>query len=482
MDNSRLSFALLAFVLLISSQFRMQAQSTNISFSEQGTHVFASFPPYSAYTTLFDANGLPYVYAAAAELGLIVFDISDPSDIQVVQSIPPASFQGLKVMNLHQQGENLYLSLGGFAGISQLSGLAVVSLANPANPEILDMWASEDYSHGAPVVFSDGNIAYVGAMESGVLIFDVSEPDNIQFLSQIIPYPNFPEPPAFFSQPAARGLNLRNDTLFVCYDAKGFRLVDVSNPSQPVELSMHMNTELHATARPAYNEVVLVGPYAYVSVDYCGLEVIDLSGDEPETIFWYNPWECSPVNWACSPGHTNQFRLSGDSLLFVSGADTEVLVFSLSNPAEPEHIATYGVPENQSVTWGIGLRDNQLALAFVHMQQNCGGIVPYSSNWGGMSILEWQSEIVTGLDGQSAESLHCFPNPSPDFFVVELPESWLSAEVEVWSMHGTRVYSSTQLAQQITIDASQWPSGMYIVRAFNQNSPEKTVVSKWVKR
>jgi len=458
--------AKLIFLLAIGLiHFSLTAQNTAITLSPTGILQYAPLPPYSAYTTHFDGNDQPYIYAASGELGLVIIDITDPTNPEIVENFPPQEFGGLNVMNLQQHGSTLYLALGAFALMSQNAGLATIDVSDPLNAEILDVWSDPEFSDGAPVVLSDGNLAFLGAMESGVLILDVSQPDNIQFISNILPDPNFPEPPAFLSQPAARGLAFRNDTLFVCNDAKGFRLIDVSNPQEPLEIGLHMNFELHTAARPAYNEVVLHGKYAYVTVDYCGLDVVDLSGDEMETVYWYNPWNCSPTNWACSPGHTNQLQLVGDSLLFMSGADTELIVMDISNPAEPQPITTFGNPGNLSVTWGMSVRDHQIALAHVHFTFECGGIVPYQSNWGGLQLLEWAEDSVTSVSQPGSEqSIQFFPNPFSRQTTLVVSENLYNQNLHlrIFNANGKAIYNRSFNTNAHVIHASELGNGLFI--------------------
>ena len=109
----------------------------------------------------------------------------------------------------------------------------------------------------------------------------------------------------------------------------------MSDPSNMTETGMYMNWDLYDVAAPAYNNVAVIGDYAYVPVDYCGLDVVYLAGDTMSNAFWFNPWECTELNWDGAPGHANEVRVVGDSLLFISGGDSEVLVFDVTGPFHP---------------------------------------------------------------------------------------------------------------------------------------------------
>jgi hypothetical protein len=76
------------------------------------------------------------------------------------------------------------------------------------------------------------------------------------------------------------------------HGAGGLRVIDVSNKRRPREIGRYINQALPGKPQ-AYNNVILEGSRAYVALDYCGLEILDIS--DPKNIRqlgWWNPWEC----------------------------------------------------------------------------------------------------------------------------------------------------------------------------------------------
>ncbi len=252
-----------AFCLWLGlSCYFVQAKNPDSLFLELVGEFEYSFT-YSAYTTLLDKQGRPYIYAASSELGLVIFDYSDPSHPFPTDTLARPLFNNRNVTNIFISGNWLYASLGGFQGIPQLAGMAIVNISDPEEPQITDVWDSTAFDQGCAIVIVEGDYAYLGAMERGLLTLDVSAKNNIRFVSQFVPDPNFPVVPGLFTQPNARGLAIRNDTIFLCNDSKGFRMIDVSDKLNPVEVGKYVNPVMDSVAGIAYNNVVLVDHYAY---------------------------------------------------------------------------------------------------------------------------------------------------------------------------------------------------------------------------
>lgn len=387
---------------------------------------------YSCYSVKFDDLERPYLFTANNELGIVSFDISDIQTPTPVDTILPADFGGLKPTNLHQNGKLLYASLGGIQGLApQDAGIAVMDVSDPENILILDYWSSPDYSEGGAIVLVEGNYAYVGAMEEGVLILDVSDPSDIQFVSRAYLDENFPQIPGLFSVPNARGMSIRSDTLIVANDAGGLRMVDVSDKNNPIELSKYMNWDLFDIAQPAYNNVLLVDDHAYVPVDYCGLDVVDVSDTAMSTVNWLNPWGCLGANWNGRAGHTNEIVRHGDDLIFVSGADSEVLAYNISDRDNPELIGQYINVGDSIVSWGLDVNDQYVALALV---DNSVFQQPYYSDFGGIMILDWQA--LVGVKEKESEVLNIYPNPNNGSFRIELNDQTEIDQISIYTADG----------------------------------------------
>jgi hypothetical protein len=280
-------------------------------------------------------------------------------------------------------------------------------------------------------------------------------------------------------------MDYRNDTLWLCIDRQGFRKIDVSDRANPVEIGKYFNPVLYDDVRPANNEVVVIDRYAFISLDHCGMEVVDISSDSMEHLFLYDPLDCVTANWSGAAMHTNQLAFSGDSLLFVSGADSEVLVFDIKNRATPLLVGAFGETGNMSATWGLDVRGEYAALAYVNPPLN----IPYAANWGGLRILKWKhyTDTLSGLSGpgnQNQVILNVFPNPSTGLVHIEtgVPASRPgNLYVVVHNVKGEKTYVSKTFNASAKIDLSSLPNGIYFIQLHSDEgllTNRKVIISK----
>lgn len=332
-----------------------------------------------------DARGRPYLYVAAKDGGLRIYEMG--GDPELVRTIDGEALGSLDVMNLSQRGDHLYLALGDHFSNDQHPGMAVVDVGSPPAATVTDLWIDDQVQGAAGIVEVDGNFAYLGAMRDGLVILDVSDVSEVRKVSEILPDLTFPEEDPDESKYNARGLAVRDDRVYLAFDAGGLRIIDVTDRSEPREVGAYSNPVLNGKPR-AYNNVALAGPYAYVTVDYCGLEVLDVSAPSSiRQVAWWNPWTCEtdPRNWFDSDGHTNELALDrGDGLLFLSTGKSELRVVDVTAPADPSPVAEFGDTDNELGTWGVATGDRRVYLSYI-----CTLGIPFASRWGGVKVLSY---------------------------------------------------------------------------------------------
>jgi hypothetical protein len=222
-------------------------------------------------------------------------------------------------------------------------------------------------------------------MDEGVFIFDVSDENNLRFVSSILPDVHFPKRnPNRIEHPNARGLAIHDRLLFVAYDAGGLRVIDIADRSRPREIARYINGRM-ARKQQAYNNVAIAWPYAYIATDYCGMEVVDVRNPAGmRQAGWWNPWNCqSPTNnWFNSPGHTNQLALDDRRrLVYLSAGDSELQVVDVSNPARPALAAEYGRQRDRLGVWGLAVTQDMIYLAYIRT------LIPFQGTWAGVKAL-----------------------------------------------------------------------------------------------
>lgn len=232
-------------------------------------------------TMLHDLNDKPYLYVASKEGGLKIYDITNINSPKLAKTVEIALLNNLHVMNLSQSGSYLYLALGNHFTNSQAPGFAIIDVTNPVSASVASVWKFSKDNGGCGIVLARDNYAFVGAMNHGLFIFDITDKKNPRQVSVFIPDINFPDKKPDAKKINARGMQVEGNTVYLCYDAGGFRTINVFDKSSPFESGRYSNPELNGKPR-AYNNVIVDGSYAYVTVDYCGLEVLNVS--EPANI------------------------------------------------------------------------------------------------------------------------------------------------------------------------------------------------------
>lgn len=331
-----------------------------------------------------------YVYVAAKGGGLMIFKDDGVSPIQISQ-VPIADLGNLHVMNIFQVDNYIYLSLGDFFGGASKAGLAIIDISDPVSPNVLDIWESTTQISGSAIVVVEDDHAYLGGMNQGLFVLDISNPQTIVEVSTYLPDVNFPEEnPSDVAHPNARGMTLRDNLLFLCYDAGGIRVIDISDKENPDEIGRYINDTAQQSTPKAYNNIILNGNYAYVAVDYCGFEVLDISDTGSiERIGWWNPWQCETLNnlWFNSTGHSNQMGFDSENeLVFIATGKSELSIIDVSDPTSPTLKGSYGTPDNSLATWGLTLTDTDVYLLYI------SAAIPLNSNWTGLKKLEWGFE------------------------------------------------------------------------------------------
>ncbi len=346
-----------------------------------------------------------YAYIAAGSAGFKIFDITTPASPNLVASIDSlaycesvvisqpyayiaanttSNYQGRSfIFDISTPSAPVYKStIMGYGGYHQYmnvrsgyaficdynAGLQVVNVSVATNPTNVTTVAS-GYRTGS-IVF-DGNYGYVAVGDSGLYVYNVSNPATPTFVGKLVTTgraaflsygavtiggtptghifvanrapmsglsginvstPASPTLSAFISaNQAATGIAYSpfylDGKVFVAYGTAGLRIIDVSNPANAQLLS---TTSLGGDARG----VVASGNYAYVAGGTLGLHVVDVTNPS-------SPLKTSTITMPRARG----VAISGN-YIYVAASDSGLAVFSISNPASPSLIG-YFYPGNQ---------------------------------------------------------------------------------------------------------------------------------------
>lgn len=143
------------------------------------------------------------------------------------------------------------------AYITYRNGLKTIDVSNSSNPTELGQFG-DDYYYNCVV---EGNITYAIGWPGYIDIIDVSDPSNPTKLSQ------FDEGE---SSILSSGIDYLDDTLYVIDLSDGLELIDVSDPLKPFKYAQfHMSEDAY--------DMYIDFPYAYLICDEDGFLIVDIS-------------------------------------------------------------------------------------------------------------------------------------------------------------------------------------------------------------
>jgi hypothetical protein len=330
-----------------------------------------------------DTRGLPYLYVAQKDGGVLVLRLAGSSRPSEVARVTRVALGDLDATTLVQQGTRLFVGLGDFfASQGSRAGLAVVDIRTPEQPAVTAKWISPSVLTGTTSLLADGAHVFLGAKRDGVFIFDVSDADTVRRIATLVPDPDFPTPnPSATAHPNARGFALAGNLLYVANDAGGVRVLDVSDRAAPREVAKYINAGI-VNKPQAYNSIVIANNVAYVALDYCGLEILDVSNPLAiRQLGWWNPWNCHTTAnvWFNSPGHTNQLVFDPSRrLVHLSAGASELLAVDVSDPARPVLRGQFEAATPDQAAWGIEVTPDETYVLYII------ALLPYRGTWAGV--------------------------------------------------------------------------------------------------
>lgn len=267
-----------------------------------------------------------YAYAANANDGLRVFDVSNPAN--------PID---LGHTNSGSYAEDLVLASNRVYLVDD-SGFRIYDVSNPTNV-VETGRANDGPAYGVAVSGSHAYSANYG--NGGLRVFDVSNPANPFEASHI------------FSGVGAHGVAVSGNYAFLAHLSQGLKIYDVSNPTDPVD------TGFLDTQSTFANDVTVANNLAYVAGET--LRIYDMT-NPTNTLFVGQ----SSTNYG---GTGYDVTVSGNYAFLANYYGLRV--FDISNPTTPVNVGQASVSPF-GFTIGIAVQSN-----FVYVANGPAGLFIY---------------------------------------------------------------------------------------------------------
>ena len=232
-----------------------------------------------------------YAYVADDYTGLQVIDVSNPKNPEIAGSVDTPG-----------NARKVFVS-GSFAYVADYwDGFHIVNISNPATPVLVSSLSLPDAAEG---VFVSGAYAYVADGSSGLKIINVSNASAPAVVGGV-------NTPGY-----SLDVKVFGSYAYLADGSGGLQVIDVSNPAAP---RIAGRAATPGTARG----LGVSWPYAYIAADSMGIQVVDVS----------DPQEPKIVG-SLTPSGTCQSITVAYPLLFVAADVNGLRVVDVSNPAAP---------------------------------------------------------------------------------------------------------------------------------------------------
>lgn len=267
-----------------------------------------------------------YGYVVSPDHGLLIVDVTDPSapvEVGRFRDVDPA---GVVVAYGASLGDLFAYVAGNDFEVddSEIDGLGILDVSDPSDPLLLDTCELEGSFYGMALA---GSLVYVA--NDNLDIVDVS---NVMSATWIGAY-------GISASGAANDLALRGGLAYLT-GFSGLWIVDVTNPLRPVEKGSW-------TGSRWTNDIALNGDYAYLSAEYSGLHVIDISNPAlPERVTAVYLREARAVEVPAGGGAAPPYAYVATS------NNRGLIVLDVSNPAGPVELGHNDTPY---LAWSVAV-------------------------------------------------------------------------------------------------------------------------------
>jgi hypothetical protein len=247
-------------------------------------------------------------YVAAGDAGLRVIDVSDPPSPEEIGAVDSPG----REVDVSIRGSYAYVAAQD-RSIRREGGLRVVDVSNAASPTLV---GTLDVGGSAEAVRVVGSYAYVAAAASGLRVVDVSDPHLPVEVSGL----------SWSAAWSALDLDVVAGRAYLL-GARSLRVIDVSDPRSPVEVG---SFEGFSSAQ----QVRVHNGYAFVGDYFQGLRILDVSqGDTPVEVA------------AEGADGVPALDLTSDRA-YVSFRGVGLRVLDVSDPLSPVELGVYAAPDS----------------------------------------------------------------------------------------------------------------------------------------
>ena len=400
-------------------------------------------------------NGHEYAVLGGAA-HVLIFDITSPETPELVGKFAGT---GTTVWREFKSYKNRLYAVSD----NTTEGLMIFDFSNAPDTIVRSYWSNEFFnkSHTITLDTLSGRIYLNGTdvVNQGLLVLDVSQnPDQPQLLANVTVDGGY-----------IHDSYVRGDTIYASSGYEGYYIIDMSNPEEPQTLAQ--------IATGGYNHnswLTTDGRYAYYTEEIPKgqtIKIVDLQDLANGNIEIADDFLDPQVPGAppLAVPHNVYIR---DTLLFDSQYEDGLLVYSISNPLQPQLVAHYDThPENNQYNGYYGNWGNYPWLP--------SGNIVAGDMQNGLQILRITSASSGTKTPSGSLQAVLAPNPASDRVSIRLPDGVGEWQYQVFSATGQTMRSANVSGRhEAAFSVAEWPVGVYFVaiQAGEQSLMQKIVV------
>jgi hypothetical protein len=301
-----------------STRFCNESSTTAVGWGRGRIHIPFNLTPQQNFIEISHAQDVfvyeDYVFVAAYDSGLAIFDISDPTapSSPIYQELYP-----------HSDGLGVYVTED-LAFIADGSGLAIINVSDPLHPSDIIGYQS---TYGANDVFVIDGYAYIATDTAGLAVINITDPTS-------------PGEPVYRDTSAmARDVYITGDFAYIATDTAGLAIINISDPNEPGQ-PIYCDTDDNA-----YGVYVYEG-FAFVADDESGLVIINVTDPTTPGLPIYVP----------TTGDAHRVHVFG-GYTFIAVKDSGIALIDISDPTNPSNLTYIDV---NIIARRIFIHDNYL--------------------------------------------------------------------------------------------------------------------------
>lgn len=237
-----------------------------------------------------------YAYAAGGSVYLKVFDISNPSNPQLVTTLNPGS----SVKGIAVKDKNLFVVDGSLT-------LYSISVSNPSAPSTLSS-ISVSAVHTANQIQISGNYGFVANGLGGMAVVNLANPSSMSVVTSLP------------TTGVVLDIQVQGNYAYLAAGVQGLLIVDISNPTSPSTVGTLAPTT-------SITEVDVSGNYAYVN-DNGTIRVVNISNPSSPTVVTSLTSKLSGVSFI-------RMRLLDSEYLYARENNRGFSIFNVKDPSAP---------------------------------------------------------------------------------------------------------------------------------------------------